>query len=219
MGQCDSSATVGFTPPPRLATPLVESADIAVAAPPEVTRPAQANVVARFLPVVMAIATSAMAAVIFFSGSPAAHNPAFMTFPLIMLLSAVVTLVSGADRRRGEINADRAEYLGYLSDLRAVVVETAAAQRSSLMWCHPDPDTLWTLVGGCRMWERRSSDSDFCHVRIGIGTQCLATRLVPSPSGPTDRLDPVDRDGIVTARVGERVDQRPFRRRSDPTGL
>ena len=191
MGQCDSSATVEFTLPARLPPPVFESADIVVAAPPEVTRPARTNMVARFLPVVTAIATSAMMAVVFLSRSAVARNPAFMTFPLMMLLSAVVTVVSGADRRRGEINADRADYLGYLSDLRAGVVETAAAQRSSLMWCHPDPDTLWTLVGGCRMWERRSSDSDFCHVRIGIGTQRLATRLVPPQTGPTDRLDPV----------------------------
>ena len=191
MGQCNSSATVEFRWHARLPSPIFESADIVVAAPPGVTRPARTNLVARLLPVVTAIATSAMMAVVFLSRSAVARNPAFMTFPLMMLLSAVVTVVSGADRRRGEINADRAEYLGYLSDLRAAVVETAAAQRSSMIWCHPDPDTLWTLVGGCRMWERRSSDSDFCHIRIGIGAQPLATRLVPPSTGPTDRLDPV----------------------------
>ncbi len=196
MGQCNSSATVEFTWPARLPSPVFESADIVVEAPPGVTRPARTNVVARFLPVVTAIATSAMMAVVFLSRSAVVRNPAFMTFPLMMLLSAVVTVVSGADRRRGEINADRAEYLRYLSDLRAVVVETAAAQRSSLMWCHPAPDTLWTLVGGRRMWERRSSDSDFCHIRIGIGTQRLATRLVPPPTGPTAQLDPVTGGGL-----------------------
>jgi S-DNA-T family DNA segregation ATPase FtsK/SpoIIIE len=147
--------------------------------------------VASFLPVVMAIATSAMMAAVFLSRSGMARNPAFMMFPLMTLLSAAVTVMSGADRRRGEINADRAEYLCYLSDLRRGVVKTGAAQRSSLLWCHPDPDTLWTLVGGRRMWERGSSDSDFCHIRIGIGTQCLAARLVPPLSGPAGPLDPV----------------------------
>ncbi|HEY9302864.1 MAG TPA: type VII secretion protein EccCa, partial [Mycobacterium sp.] len=147
--------------------------------------------VARFLPVVTAIATLAMMAVAFLSRSAIPRNPAFMALPLMMLLSAVVTVVSGADRRRGEINGDRAEYLGYLADLHATVAETAAAQHSSLMWCHPDPETLWTLAGGDRMWERRPSDSDFCHIRIGIGTHCLATRLVPPPTVPTGRLDPV----------------------------
>ncbi len=91
----------------------------------------------------------------------------------------------GAGRGRGGrgIDADRVDYLGYLSRLRATVTETAAAQRFSLTWSHPDPDTLWTLIGGPRMWERRASDSDFCLVRVGVGTQPLATRLVaPEPS-------------------------------------
>ncbi|MGA8547829.1 MAG: type VII secretion protein EccC, partial [Mycobacterium sp.] len=191
MGQCDGSATVEFTPPARLPPPVCESADVVIAAPPDVTRSARTNMVARFLPVVVAIATAAMMAVVFVSRSAVARNPAFMTFPLMMLFSAVVTAMSGAGRRRGEINADRAEYLGYLSDLRAAVVETAAAQRLSLMWCHPDPDTLWTLVGGCRMWERRSSDSDFCRIRIGVGAQRLSTGLVAPPIRSTDRLDPI----------------------------
>ena len=191
MVQLDGSATVEFVPSARLPTPDFETADIVVAAPPPVTRPAATNVMTRLLPVVMAIATVGMMVMVFLSRSAVARNPAFMTFPLMMLLSAVATLLSGADRRRGEINADRAEYLGHLSDLRGNVIKTAAAQRCSLVCSHPDPDTLWTLVGGRRMWERRAADSDFCLVRIGIGTQCLANRLVPPPPGPVQRLDPV----------------------------
>jgi S-DNA-T family DNA segregation ATPase FtsK/SpoIIIE len=191
MGQRDLSAAVEFIPPARLPAPAFETADVVVAAPLEVTRPTRTNVMIRFLPVVMALATVGMMAVVYFSRSAVGHNPAFMTFPLMMLLSAVATVVSGADRQRGEINAERAEYLGYLSDLRGAAAKTAAAQRCSLVWCHPDPDTLWTLVGGCRMWERRVADSDFCHVRVGTGKQRLATRLVPPPMGPVQRLDPV----------------------------
>jgi DNA segregation ATPase FtsK/SpoIIIE, S-DNA-T family len=191
MDHCDGAATVEFTPSARLTAPAVESADVIVAAPPDVTRTGRSNMLARLLPVVMAIATSAIMVVVFLSRSAVARNPAFMTFPLMMLLSAVATVVTGADRRRGEINADRADYLCYLADVRAAAVETAAAQRSSLSWRHPEPDTLWTLVGGSRMWERRLSDSDFCQVRIGTGTQCLATRLIPPPTTPTNRRDPV----------------------------
>ncbi|MGH3561745.1 MAG: type VII secretion protein EccCa, partial [Mycobacterium sp.] len=79
----------------------------------------------------------------------------------------------------------------YLSGLRDSVTNTAAAQRSSLMWCHPQPDALWTLVGGPRMWERRPDDADFGLVRVGLGTQRLATRLVPPQTGRADRVDPV----------------------------
>jgi ESX secretion system protein EccC len=191
VGQCDHSGTVDFTPAPRLPPPVFETADIVVVAPPEVTRLARSSVTARLLPVGMAVATVAMMAAVVWSRSAVMRNPMFMMFPLMMLVSAVATVVTGGDRRRGEIDARRAEYLDYLSDLRSSVVNTAAAQRLSLIWCHPDPDTLWTLVGGCRMWERRAADSDFCHVRIGAGTQRLATRLVSPQIGSLDRLEPV----------------------------
>jgi DNA segregation ATPase FtsK/SpoIIIE, S-DNA-T family len=189
--QLDDSATVEFMPPARLPAPAFETDDIMVVAPPELMRPTRTNVMIRFLPVVMAIATVGLMAVVFLSRSPVARNPAFMMFPLMMLLSAAATVVSGTDRQRGEINAERAEYLAHLSDLRDAAVKTAAAQCCSLVWCHPDPGTLWTLVGSCRMWERRAADLDFCHVRIGLATQHLATRLVPPQTGPMQRLDPV----------------------------
>ncbi|MGH3560041.1 MAG: hypothetical protein ACRDTK_21495, partial [Mycobacterium sp.] len=96
---------------------------------------------ARMLPIAMAIATLAMMAVVLCSRSAVTRNPMFMTFPLMMLVSAVATVITGGGRRRGEIDSDRADYLGYLCDLRGAVVKTAAAQRASLVWCHPDPDT------------------------------------------------------------------------------
>jgi DNA segregation ATPase FtsK/SpoIIIE, S-DNA-T family len=187
----DSSATVEFVSRRRVPMPEVETAEIVVAAPKEVDRQGQTNLMIRLLPVVTAIATVGTMAVVFYSRSAAARSPAFMVFPLMMVVSAAATVLSGAGKRRGEINAERADYLCHLSDLRAAAVTTAAAQHYSLIWCHPDPDTLWTLVGGCRMWERRAADSDFCHVRIGVGTLRLATRLVPPAIGSVHRLDPV----------------------------
>ena len=41
------------------------------------------------------------------------------------------------------------------------------------------------------MWERGVDDSDFCHVRLGVGTQRLSTWLVAPELGPVDELDPV----------------------------
>lgn len=190
MGQWDSAATAEFSPAARLPSPVFETAEIGVAVPPT-ARPVRTNAVSRLLPVAMAIATVAMMAVAYFSRSAMARSPVFMMFPLMMLLSAIATVVSGRDRWRGEVDADRADYLGYLADLRGAVTKTAAAQRWSLTWRHPDPDVLWRFVGGCRMWERRATDSDFCQVRIGVGAQRLATRLVPPQLGPVHRLDPV----------------------------
>jgi DNA segregation ATPase FtsK/SpoIIIE, S-DNA-T family len=195
MRSFESGATVEHVPTERVPRPLYDTTDIVVDAPPEVARQAQLSPMVRFLPILTAIATVGAMAVAYFHRSAVAQNPAFLIFPLMMLVSTLTTVVSNADRRRGAINAERADYLGYLSDMRADVVNTATAQHQSLFWCHPDPDMLWTVVGGCRMWERRVSDSDFCQVRIGLGTLPLATRLVPPSMESISRLDPV----VVTA--------------------
>jgi S-DNA-T family DNA segregation ATPase FtsK/SpoIIIE len=187
----DNGATAEHVPTERVPRPVYDTTDIVVAAPQEVARQAQPSPLVRFLPIVTAIAAVGAMAVAYYSRSAVARNPAFLIFPLMMLVSTVTTVISNADRRRGAINAERADYLTYLSDVRADVVNTAAAQYQSLFWCHPDPDTLWTLVGGCRMWERRASDSDFCQVRIGLGTLPLATRLVPPTIETNGRQDPV----------------------------
>ncbi len=54
------------------------------------------------------------------------------------------------------------------------------------------------------MWERRSDDPDFCHIRVGRGDQPLCTTLVAPELGPVDGLDPVTSTAL----------QRLIRRRS-----
>lgn len=191
MRLLDSGATVEHAPIEREMPPVYITTDVVVAPPPEVGRTAQSNHLIRFLPIVTAIATVGATALAYHSRSAAGSNPAFLMFPLMMLASALATVFSSVDRRRGEIDAERAEYLDYLADVRAEVVKTAAAQHYSLIWCHPDPETLWTLVGGHRMWERRVADSDFCRVRIGVGTLPLGRRLIAPTIDSIGRLDPV----------------------------
>ncbi|GAA4292504.1 type VII secretion system ESX-4 FtsK/SpoIIIE family ATPase EccC4 [Mycobacterium paraffinicum] len=118
------------------------------------------------------------------------RTPMFLAFPIMMVASSVMTTMAGRGRRQGSgIESERLRYLGYLSQLRTTITETAAAQRSSLTWSQPDPDTLWTLIGGPRMWERRATDPDFCLVRVGTGIRPLATRLVAPPT--SEPADPV----------------------------
>ncbi|SON58747.1 ESX secretion system protein EccC [Mycobacterium simulans] len=168
------------------------TADIEVAAPPEVPRTAAPGLLLRLLPVVISVATVGVVAAASFSGAPLVRNPTFVAFPMMMLVSLVVTTVTGPGRRRGaEIGTARVDYLGYLSGLRSTVAETAAAQRVALNRAHPDPDALWTLVGGSRMWERRPDDPEFCCVRVGRGNQPLARRLVAPQIPSPPRSDPV----------------------------
>src|ERR1700730_16742075 len=178
-----------FVPAVRQPPPAVATADIAVEAPPGLP-PARSP---RLLPVMLSLSTLGVMAAAFLSGTAGARNPMFVAFPMMTLLSLAVTAAAGRGQRRGRgLDADRLDYLAYLTRLRANVTETAAAQRLSLSWSNPDPDTLWTLIGGPRMWERRASDPDFCLVRVGVGTQPLATRLVaPEPPAAHEPPDPV----------------------------
>jgi DNA segregation ATPase FtsK/SpoIIIE, S-DNA-T family len=152
----------------------------------------QPNQLIRLLPIVTAVATVGAMAAAYYARSAVGRNPAFMMFPVMMLLSAVATVLSGADRRRSEINVRRADFLDHLSKVRTAALKAAAAQHHSIAWCHPEPDTLWTLVGGRRMWERRAADADFCQVRIGAGSLPLSARLVPPAMDSVNRVDPVD---------------------------
>ncbi|SPM38565.1 secretion protein EccC [Mycobacterium numidiamassiliense] len=184
--------TQGDVPAVRRPPARVAGAEIAVAAPPELAPSSSPGLLVRLLPLVMSVATLGITAVVFFSGSDATRNPTFLVFPLMMVVSMVLTVMSGRGQRRGRgIYDDRVDYLGYLNRLRKTVMETVAAQRSSLEWSHCEPDTLWTLVGGPRTWERRAAGADFGRARVGRGAQPLARRLVPPEIVAAERCDPV----------------------------
>ncbi len=137
------------------------------------------------------------------SGSTVTRNPALLAFPAMTLVSMAVSVAAGRRQRQGRsIDDDRVDYLCYLSRLRLTVTEIAAAQHRSLVQGHPDPDTLWTLIGGARMWERGASDPDFCLARVGVGTRPLSTRLVaPEPTShePSDPVTATARSRFLQA--------------------
>ena len=122
-------------------------------------------------------------------------NPTSWLFGGMFALSTIGMVAGGATRgggqRRAEADEDRKDYLRYLAQMRRRARETAADQRRALEWTHPDPTALVGLARGPRMWERRPADADFAHVRVGRGSQRLATALVPPQTGPVDDLEPV----------------------------
>jgi S-DNA-T family DNA segregation ATPase FtsK/SpoIIIE len=182
-----------FIPQPRLPAPPVPVGEIGLEAPPDLPKAVPANPLTRLLPVAMMVAAVGMMALYFTSGAGAMRNPMFMFFPAMMLVSVVGTLAYGSrgTNRTAEINENRREYLRYIDTLDVAVTGSAEEQHRSLHWSHPAPESLWTLVGGSRMWERGPEDPDFCHVRVGIGEQPLCTRLVAPELGPDDESDPV----------------------------
>ncbi len=185
-------STVQFRRSPRLVAPKMPGGEVHLEPPPEVPRVIPGNIVQKVLPVVMIVAVLGMVAFVFTTGE-ATSNPVFLLFPIMMLVSTVGRFAGGRGRgqAKAEMNEDRKDYLRYLGQMRERAREAAQEQRAALEWSHPDPAALWSIASSRRMWERRSSDQDFCHVRICRGAQRLATRLVPPQTGPVDELEPI----------------------------
>ncbi|WP_458318259.1 type VII secretion protein EccCa [Mycolicibacterium brisbanense] len=187
--------TQGFVRRARVAAPRMPGGEVNLQAPPEVPRVIPGNVLMRLLPVVMVIAVVGMIALMFtVGGRSMATNPMMMMFPMMMVLSMVGMFMGGGGRSgkaAAELNEERKDYFRYLANLRDDAERTADEQRRALEWSHPDPRSLPDVVGTRRMWERRPADSDFCHVRLGIGTHRLATRLLAPETGPAEDLEPV----------------------------
>ncbi|KAA0118304.1 type VII secretion protein EccCb [Mycolicibacterium sp. P9-22] len=193
----------------RLPAPPVPDGEVALRRPPEVPVAEPASPLARLLPVLMLVAVGGM--VVLYLSSPAgpgatpSRNPMYMIFPVTMVLSVLGTLAHTARGRTAELNAGRRDYLRYLDTVAAETGETAWKQHVSAHWSHPDPTVLWTLVGGRRMWERRSGDPDFCRVRIGLGPAPLATRLTVASADPIAEPDPVTAAALEWLLVGRSV--------------
>jgi S-DNA-T family DNA segregation ATPase FtsK/SpoIIIE len=185
-------STLQFKRSPRLSAPRQPGGEVHLEPPPEVPRVIPGNIVMKMMPAVMIVATIGMMAFMFvaFRG-----NPGSLLFGGMMLMSMVGMMAGGGGRgggqKKAEMNEDRKDYLRYLGQMRDRAREASLDQRAALEWVHPDPQALWSIATSRRMWERRQSDADFCHLRAGRGSQRLATRLVPPQTGPVDELEPI----------------------------
>lgn len=189
-------STVQFKRAARLAAPRLPGGEVHLEPPPEVPRVIPGNIMMKMMPAVMVVSMIGMTVLLFTAGGSAARNPITLLFPAMMMFSMVGMFAGGGrsgGQRKAEMNEDRKDYLRYLGQMRERARDAANEQRASLEWNHPDPAALWSLATGPsrRMWERRTSDADFCHLRVGRGSQRLATRLVPPQTGPVDELEPI----------------------------
>lgn len=188
-------STQGFVRRLRVAPPRMPGGEVNLAPPPEVPRAIPGNLMMRLMPFVMLVAVIGMIALmVTVGGRDMARSPMFLLFPMMMIMSMVGMFMGGGNRNgkaAAELNEERKDYFSYLANLREEADTTGAEQRTALEWSHPDPRALSDVVGTRRMWERRPSDADYCHIRVGIGTHRLATRLLAPETGPPEDLEPV----------------------------
>ncbi|HEX3650241.1 MAG TPA: type VII secretion protein EccCa, partial [Pseudonocardiaceae bacterium] len=183
-------STVQFKRTARLAAPRRPGGEVHLEPPPEVPRTIPGNIVMKILPFVMIFMSIGMMAFMFVISK---NNPTTLLMGGMMMMGSIGFLGAGGGRgnKKAEMNEDRKDYLRYLGQMRERAREATEEQRAEREWVHPDPQTLWSIATSRRMWERRASDSDFMHLRVGRGSQRLDTRLVPPQTGPVEELEPI----------------------------
>ncbi|MBF6373793.1 type VII secretion protein EccCa [Nocardia farcinica] len=186
--------TEGFVRRPRIAPPRAPGGEVALNPPPEIPRPLPAPLLMKLMPVVMVIAVVGMIAMMAMMGRNLLANPMAMMFPMMMIMSMVGMMMGyrgGTSKTAAELNEERKDYFRYLDQMRKDVRRTGKKQLESLLWSHPEPRDLVSVIGTRRMWERRPNDPDFGHVRVGVGSHRLATKLARPETGPLEDLEPV----------------------------
>ncbi|CAN5190760.1 type VII secretion system ESX-3 FtsK/SpoIIIE family ATPase EccC3 [soil metagenome] len=175
----------------RLPRPASSKGAIAIEAPPELPRVVPPSLLRRALPYLIVLLIVGMIVALVATGMRLI-SPTTLFFPFVLLLAATA-LYRGNDNkmRTEEVDAERADYLRYLSVVRDNVRTAADAQRAAREWSHPDPAVLDRIPGSRRQWERDPRDSDFLVVRTGLHDVPLDTALRVKDAADEIDLEPV----------------------------
>ncbi|MER7791946.1 type VII secretion protein EccCa [Streptomyces sp. NPDC097640] len=186
-------STVLFRRPARRRGPDMPEGELSLQEPPslpEVTPDSSA--VWNYLP--MALMSVSM--MLMYMRPGGSKSGAFIYLALgMMVVSAVAMILGQVVRRNSErkqrLKGERRDYLRYLRQTRKKVRAAVVEQQRALLWRHPEPTALWSLVGTTRLWERRPGDPDFGEIRVAVGDQKLGLRLSPLSTKPVEDLEPL----------------------------
>ncbi|MDV3125748.1 type VII secretion protein EccCa [Mycobacterium sp. 21AC1] len=175
----------------RLPPPTTRKGTIAIEPPPELPRMVPPSLLRRVLPYLIVILIVGMIVALFATGMRMI-SPTMLFFPFVLLLAATALYRGGDNKMRTEeIDAERADYLRYLSVVRDNVRAHAGEQRAALEWSHPAPEALATIPGTRRQWERDPRDQDFLVLRAGLHDTPLNAALKVKDTADEIDLEPV----------------------------
>ncbi|ROS39013.1 type VII secretion protein EccCa [Amycolatopsis thermoflava] len=179
--------------PLRRPAPDLPSGDVVLDPPPENPPPAGKSWSRVLMILPMLAGTGGMALLIGAGRSGPLMYVAGGLYGVAVLGMILFQIISqgGQGASKQEMIANRRRYMRRLSQLRAQVRDTIDQQRKAMFYRHPDPSRLWSTAQSARVWERRPGDWDFTVIRIGLGSQELATPLVPPETKPIDELEPL----------------------------
>lgn len=180
----------------RMPRPEVRKGTITIEPPPELPRLIPPSLLRRVLPYLIVILIVGMIVALVATGMRLI-SPTTLFFPFVLLLAATALYRgSGNKMRTEEVDAERADYLRYLSVLRDNVRAHAGEQRAALEWSHPTPDALAVIPGTRRQWERDPRDDDFLVLRAGLNDAPLNTTLRVKDSADEIDLEPVSHSAL-----------------------
>ncbi|MCV7150757.1 type VII secretion protein EccCa [Mycolicibacterium pyrenivorans] len=175
----------------RISPPVTRKGTITIESPPELPRVVPPSLLRRALPYLIVILIVGMIVALVATGMRLI-SPTTLFFPFVLLLAATA-LYRGSDNkmRTEEVDAERADYLRYLSVVRDNVRAHANEQRAALLWSHPEPVALASIPGTRRQWERDPRDPDFLVLRAGLHDQALDATLRVKDTADEIDLEPV----------------------------
>ncbi len=175
----------------RVPPPVTRKGTITIEPPPELPRVVPPSILRRALPYLIVILIVGMIVALVATGMRLI-SPTTLFFPFVLLLAATA-MYRGSDNkmRTEEVDAERADYLRYLSVVRDNVRAHADEQRAALLWSHPEPAALASIPGTRRQWERDPRDSDFLVLRAGLHDQALDAALRVKDTADEIDLEPV----------------------------
>ncbi|WIM87082.1 type VII secretion protein EccCa [Candidatus Mycobacterium wuenschmannii] len=180
----------------RLPSPVTRKGSISIEAPPELPRVIPPSLLRRALPVVIVLLIVGMIVAMVATGMRLI-SPQTLFFPFVLLLAATAFFRGGDNKSRTEeVDAERADYLRYLSVVRDNIRAQATAQRAAAQWSHPEPADLAAIPGSRRQWERDPQDGDFLVVRAGIHSAALDTALRVNDTADEVDLEPVSHSAL-----------------------
>jgi S-DNA-T family DNA segregation ATPase FtsK/SpoIIIE len=180
----------------RLSPPSLRKGAITIEPPPELQRVIPPSLLRRALPLLIVILIVGMIVAIVATGMRLI-SPQTLFFPFVLLFAASAMYRGGGNKARTEeVDAERADYLRYLSVVRDNIRTQAAQQRAAAQWSHPDPADLATVPGSRRQWERDPRDADFLLIRAGLHSVPLATVLRVSDTADEIDLEPVSHSAL-----------------------
>ncbi|HEY2449352.1 MAG TPA: type VII secretion protein EccCa, partial [Mycobacterium sp.] len=196
----------------RLPSPVTRKGSINIEAPPELPRVIPPSLLRRALPVVIVLLIVGMIVAMVATGMRLI-SPQTLFFPFVLLLAATAFFRGDNKNRTEEVDAERADYLRYLSVVRDNIRGQAAAQRAAAEWSHPEPADLAAIPGSRRQWERDPQDGDFLVVRAGVHSAALDTALRVNDTADEVDLEPVSHSALRSLLDTQRTV------RDVPTGL